>query len=43
MDARGIKETVERLRELQGEHGERFVPAPALERMASNGEAFHTD
>ena len=43
MDARGIRETVERLQDLQAKHGERFAPAPILERMASSGETFHTD
>ena len=43
MDARGIEATVERLRDLQGKHGERFAPAPILERMAGSGETFHDD
>ena len=41
MDERGIPALVERLQELQRKHGDRFTPAPILERMAANGERFH--
>ncbi|WP_290637401.1 fatty acid oxidation complex subunit alpha FadJ [Aquisalimonas sp.] len=43
MDERGIPEIVQRLKELQQQHGERFAPAEILERMAAGGERFHGD
>ncbi|MDN3517934.1 fatty acid oxidation complex subunit alpha FadJ [Aquisalimonas lutea] len=43
MDARGIPAIVERLQALRDQHGERYAPAPVLERMAASGEGFHAD
>jgi len=41
MDELGLPEIVQRLKEHQGRHGQRFAPAPILERMAASGEQFH--
>ena len=42
MDALGMTRVVERLQELERLYGPRFAPAPALHRMATSGEQFHS-
>jgi len=37
---RGVREVVERLRELEARYGSRFAPAPLLEAVAGNGGRF---
>ena len=43
MDARGIPEVVERLQQLEAEHGARFAPADILVTMAEEQRRFHAD
>ena len=42
MDALGMTRVVERLQELERLYGPRFAPAPALHRMATSGDQFHS-
>ncbi len=41
LDSYGVGQTVTILEELAGKYGERFTPAPLLERMAEDGSRFH--
>lgn len=41
MDAIGVKEIVSRLTAYQQQHGERYTPAPLLQKMAENNESFY--
>lgn len=41
MDSIGIAEVVEKLQDLEKEHGERFKPAPILLRLAKNKKGFY--
>ena len=41
-DARGISAVLTALRALAAQHGERFVPAPLLERMAERSLTFYS-
>jgi 3-hydroxyacyl-CoA dehydrogenase len=40
-DAQGTRAIVDRLRHLQGLHGDRFAPAPWLTARAADGRGFH--
>ncbi len=40
-DSRGIKQIVDRLRELEAKHGMRYAPAPVLVKLAEEGRGFH--
>jgi len=39
-EERGLKQVVDRLKELEAKYGGRFAPSPLLERVASNGGTF---
>ncbi len=43
LDRAGIPQAVEILRRLATTYGDRFAPAPRLERMAADGERFYPD